>query len=337
MKRFMTIVLSPVLALSGLICAADAQAVRKVKIAIPVVAHSMTPIYIAKSKNFFADEKLDVDITTTAGGGPDIRALIAGDVEFAFDTGDNVILTWQEGKKLLIVMSGLNKAFINWAMNKDTARARGITESMPLSAKIKALKGLNVGITKPGGLTAHLAAFVIRKAGYTPQRDVNIIPIGAGPSWLAALENHKVDVALTAPPVPETAISRGFAMMFINNAKGEDPSIPEFLMEDLMVRPETVSKDPDMVRRMVRALTRANRWALQSTPEQVAEAIKPSLGQIPPDILMAGVKSVLPALSPDGRVSERSFQLTQEVLQQAGILKQRVSYSDVVSNDFLAK
>ena len=43
----------------------------------------------------------------------------------------------------------------------------------------------------------------------------------AGPTWLAALENRKVDVALTAPPVPETAISRGFAIMFINNAKGE--------------------------------------------------------------------------------------------------------------------
>ena len=80
-----------------------------------------------------------------------------------------------------------------------------------------------------GALTAHLAAFVIRKAGYNPQQDVQIIPIGAGPTWLAALENRKVDVALTAPPVPETAISRGFAIMFINNAKGRrpvDPRIP---------------------------------------------------------------------------------------------------------------
>ena len=337
MKRFMTIFLTALFVLSWLVCAADAQSLRKVKIAIPVVAHSMTPIYIAQAKKFFADEKLDVEVTTTAGGGPDIRALIAGDVEFAFDTGDNVILTQQEGKKLLIVMSGLNKAFINWVMNKETAKAKGITESMPLAQKIKALKGLTVGITNPGGLTAHLAAFLIRKAGYTPQQDVNIIPIGAGPSWLAALENRKVDVALTAPPVPETAISRGFAIMFINNAKGEDPSIPEFLMENLMVRPETAAKDPDLVRRMVRALTRANRWALQSMPEQVADALKPFLGQTPPDIILAGVKSVLPALSPDGRTSERSFQITQDVLQQAGILKQRVSFSEVVSNEFLAK
>ena len=243
---------------------------------IPVVAHSMTPVYVAQSKGFFAEEKLELDITSTGGGGPDIRALIAGDVEFSFTTGDNVILAHQEGKRLLMVMSGLNKVFINWAMHKEAAKAKGITESMPLADKIKALKGLTVGVTNPGALTAHLAAFVIRKAGYNPQQDVQVVPIGAGPTWLAALENRKVDVALTAPPVPETAISRGFAIMFINNAKGEDPSIPEFLMENLVARPETVAKDGDLVRRMVRALTRANQWALKSTPEQLADALKPA-------------------------------------------------------------
>jgi NitT/TauT family transport system substrate-binding protein len=297
----------------------------------------MTPVYLAQSKGFFAEEKLEPDITSTGGGGPDIRALIAGDVEFSFTTGDNVILAQQEGKRLLMVMSGLNKVFINWAMHKETAKAKGVTESMPLAEKIKALKGLTVGVTNPGALTAHLAAFVIRKAGYNPQQDVQIVPIGAGPTWLAALENRKVDVALTAPPVPETAISRGFAIMFINNAKGEDPSIPEFLMENLIARPETVAKDPDLVRRMVRALTRANRWALQNSAEQVADALKPFMAKTPPELLLAGAAAVLPALSKDGRTSERSFEVTQEILEQAGILKKRVSYADLVTNEFLTK
>ena len=337
MKRLPAIFWTAFFCLDGFSLSANAQAPRKVKMTIPVVAHSMTPVYVAQSKGFFTDEKLDLDITSTGGGGPDIRALIAGDVEFSFTTGDNVILAQQEGKRLLMVMSGLNKVFINWAMHKEAAKAKGISESTPLTDKIKALKGLTVGVTNPGALTAHLAAFVIRKAGYNPQQDVQIIPIGAGPTWLAALENRKVDAALTAPPVPETAISRGFAIMFINNAKGEDPSIPEFLMENLIARPDTVAKDPDLIRRMVRALTRANQWALKSTPEQVADALKPSMGATAPDLLLTGVKSVLPALSPDGRTSERSVQITQDILEQAGILKKRVAYSEIVTNEFLAK
>lgn len=337
MKRLITVLLSALFYLGWCSYPAEAQTPKKVRMTIPVIAHSMTPVFLAQNKGFFAAEKLDVDVTSTNGGGPDIRALIAGDVDFSFTTGDNVILAHQEGKNLLIVMSAVHRLFINWAMHKDVAKAKGVTESMPLAQKIKALKGLTVGMTNPGALTAHLAAFVIRKAGYNPQQDVHIIPIGSGPTWLAALENHKVDVALTAPPVPETAISRGFAIMFINNTQGEDPSIPEFLMEDLIARPETVAKDPDMVRRMVRALTKANQWALKSTPEQVADALKPSMKTINPDLLLSGVKSVLPALSPDGRTSERSVQITQDVLEQAGILKKRVPYSEIVTNEFLAK
>jgi NitT/TauT family transport system substrate-binding protein len=336
MKQLMTIVCAALWCF-GTAPSASAQAPRKVKMTIPVVAHTMTPVYIAQSKGFFAEEKLELDITSTGGGGPDIRALIAGDVEFSFTTGDNVILAQQEGKRLLMVMSALNKVFINWAMHKETAKAKGVTESMPLAEKLKTLKGLSVGVTNPGALTAHLAAFVIRKAGYNPQQDVKIVPIGAGPTWLAALENRKVDVALTAPPVPETAISRGFAIMFINNAKGEDPSIPEFLMENLIARPETVAKDPDLVRRMVRALTKANRWALQSPPEQVADALKPFMAKTPPELLLAGAAAVLSALNPDGRTSERSFQTTQDILEQAGLLKKRMSYEDLVTNEFLAK
>ena len=316
---------------------ASAQAPRKVKMTIPVVAHSMTPVYVAQTRGFFSDEKLEIDITSTGGGGPDIRALIAGDVEFSFTTGDNVILAHQEGKRLIMVMSGLNKVFINWAMHKETAKAKGVTESMALPEKLKALKGLTVGVTNPGALTAHLAAFVIRKAGYNPQQDVQIIPVGAGPTWLAALENKKVDVALTAPPTPETAISRGYAIMFINNARGEDPSIPEFLMENLVARPETVQKEPDLVRRMVRALVRANQWALKSTPEQLADALKPFMAKIDAELLLSGARSVIPSLSPDGRTSERSFQITQDILEQAGILKKRSAYAELVTNEFLGK
>jgi NitT/TauT family transport system substrate-binding protein len=331
------ITIATALCIACLFSPAAAQAPKKVKMTIPVVAHSMTPVYLAQGKGFFADERLDLDITSTGGGGPDIRALIAGDVDFSFTTGDNVILAQQEGKRLVMVMSGLNKVFINWAMHKDAAKTKGITESTPLAEKIKSLKGLTVGVTNPGALTAHLAAFVIRKAGYNPQQDVQIIPVGAGPTWLAALENRKVDVALTAPPVPETAISRGVAIMFINNARGEDPSVPEFLMENLIARPETLTRDPDLVRRMVRAMTRANQWAIKSTPEQVADALKPFMAQTPPDLLLSGVKAVLPALSSDGRTTERSVQITQDVLEQAGILKKRIGYSDIVNNDFLVK
>src|SRR5207247_10843398 len=116
-----------------------------------------------------------------------------------------------------------------------------------------------------------------------------------------------------------------------------DPWSPELRRKNPMMRPDTATKEPNLVRRMGRALTKSNKWALQSTPEQVADGLKPSMATSAPDLLLAGVKSVLPALSQDGRTSERSAQITQDVLEQAGILKKRVPYAEIVSNEFLAK
>jgi ABC-type nitrate/sulfonate/bicarbonate transport system substrate-binding protein len=212
---------------------AHAQTPRKVKMTLPVVALTTAPVYLAEAKGYFAQEGLSVELNVTGGGGPDIKALIAGDVDFTYTASDQVILPWQEGKRLVMVMGVIPRALINWAMHKDVAQAKGITEKSPLADKLKALRGLTIGSTQPGSLTANLAAYTLRKAGLVPQQDANVIPVGSGLTWLAALEQRKVDVALMSPPLPDTAVARGFAILLIDNARGEDPALAEFLQQVL--------------------------------------------------------------------------------------------------------
>ena len=150
MKRLASTAVAASLIAGGLALVVPvAQAQTKVRLTIPVTALSMTPVYLAQTRGFFAAEGLEVD--------------------FTFTPGDNVLLAFQEGKRLVMVMSGLNRLFINCAMHRDVARERGITDATSFAEKLEALKGLTVGVTTPGALTAHLAAFVIRKAGYVPQ------------------------------------------------------------------------------------------------------------------------------------------------------------------------
>ena len=311
------------------------EAAQRIKLTMPAVSIAMSPVYLAKGKGYFAEEDLDVEIVATPGGGPDIMALIAGEADFTFTPGDNALLAQQQGRKVRMVMSGLNRLIINWAIHKDVARAKGIGEGTPLPEKLKALKGLTVGVTQLGALTAHLATFVVRRAGYVPHQDVKLVPVGSGPTWLAALENRKIDLGLAATPILNAAIYRGYALMFLNNAKGEDPSVPEFLMEDLLARSETIERHPALVRKMVRALVKANAWAVKNPPEQVAEALRPYLANTDFVLLLAGVRSAIPAFSPDGRISERSVQITQDVLQQAGLLSRRIPFAEAATNDFL--
>jgi len=316
---------------------AHAQAPRKVKMTLPVVALTTAPVYLAEAKGYFAQEGLSVDLTVTGGGGPDIKALIAGDVDFTYTASDQVMLPWQEGKRLVIVMGVIPRALINWAMHKDVAQAKGITEKSPLADKLKALRGLTIGATQPGSLTANLAAYTLRKAGLVPQQDANIIPVGSGLTWLAALEQRKVDVALMSPPLPDTAVARGFAILLIDNARGEDPALAEFLQQVFVTRPDVIQKDPELVRKLVRALLRANQWALAAKPEEIADALRPSMGATPRDALMTGIKATVPAYSRDGRITERALKAAADVMEVAGILKKRPMLADIATNDFLPR
>ena len=106
-------------------------------------------------------------------------------------------------------------------------------------------------------------------------------------------------------------------------------------MVNLITRPEVIEKSPDLVRRMSRALVRANQWARSAPVEEVAAALRPTFAQVDPAIHLAGVKAVLSAINADGRTTEQSFQVTQDVLEQAGLLKRRVPFTDVVNNDFV--
>ena len=106
-----------------------------------------------RANGYFTDENLAVEVISTRGGGPDIKANLAGRVEFSIAAGTYQINAVKAGGKLIAVMSVLKRSIVNSAIRKDVAQRVGITENTPFMEKLKKLKGLTVGATRPGALT----------------------------------------------------------------------------------------------------------------------------------------------------------------------------------------
>ena len=159
MNRMNAVVVAAVFLGLALACpAAQAQSPRKVKLTMPVVALTMSPVYLAKGKGFFAEEGLDVEITSTGGGGPDIRALIAGEADFTFTTGDNVIMAYQEGKPLVMVTSALNKVFKDFPA-VIALQIKGNAPLSPVKSKpVKAFLGLYQIVVERSNSTSFIAS-----------------------------------------------------------------------------------------------------------------------------------------------------------------------------------
>ena len=324
-----------VLLMLGLAAVPRVHAADKVSVTHAVVSLAYISDYVAAAKGFYAEEGLDVTVIVTQGGGPDVQAVLAGEAQFTINDGPQTIPAIQEGKKLLAVAGLLKRNIINVAMHNDVAKAKGIKADTPFADKVKALRGLTLATTRPGALTWHQANYLLKLGGMEPQRDATVIGAGGGPAVLAALENRKADVIFISVPITDLAIHRGFATLLINNATGEDPNLREFMMESLYVTPGYAEKNPQTVRRMVRALLKANRWIKDTPAATVAGAIQDKFGGLPAPVLTAAVALIQQGVVTDGMISEDAVRMTQDLLAQSGVLKQRFTRDALFTDRYL--
>lgn len=332
----MTIRLMAGLLLIALVAPARASAVEKIKITVPAAAVTFASLYHAKAAGYFAEEGLDVEIVTVAGGGA-LQALIARDAQVCVTPSTYQLQAWEKGQKLLAIGSILTRNSINVVMHKDVAREKGITEKSPLMDKIKALKGLKLSGVAVGSFSYQVMLYYLIKAGIDPQKDVELIGIGAGPAMVLALEQRKVDAFATGTPIPDAAVHRGFGLMIVDNAAGEDPDFSEFMMNSIIVHPDYAKANGDTVRKVTRALVRASRWVAEHPAEEAVASMKPFLGRLDEAIILSGLKKVRLGIPRDGRITERASQLTQDFMLKIGALKAPIPYEAIVTHEFLPK
>lgn len=322
--------------LAWLVAPAPAPAQQKIKVTIPAAAVTFASLYHARTAGYFAEEGLDVEIITVAGGGS-LQAVIARDAQFMVGPATYQIEAHQKGQKLLATMSLLTRNAINVVMHKDVAREKGITDKTPLAEKIKALKGLKLSGVAVGSFSYEMLTYYLMKAGLDPKKDVELIGIGAGPPMVLALEQRKVDAFATGSPIPEAAVLRGFGTMIVDNSAGEDPDFSEFMMIAVTVHPEWAKQNGETVRKMVRALLRASAWVIDHTAEEAVPSMKPFLGRLDDKILLAGLSKVRLGIPRDGRITERAVTSTQEFLRKIGQLKTTIPYGELVTTEYLPK
>jgi NitT/TauT family transport system substrate-binding protein len=332
----MRIRLITTLLLASLVVPAMALAAEKIKVTVPAAAVTFASLYHAKSAGYFTEEGLDVEIVTVAGGGA-LQALISRDAQVCVTPSTYQLQAYEKGQKLLATGSILTRNSINVVMHKDVAREKGITEKSPLNDKIKALKGLKLSGVAVGSFSYQVMIYYLLKAGIDPQKDVELIGIGAGPAMVLALEQRKVDAFATGTPVPDAAVHRGIGIMIVDNAAGEDPDFSEFMMNSIIVHPDYAKQNPETVRKITRALVRANRWVADSPAEAAVASMKPFLGRLDDAIILDGLKKVRLGVPRDGRITERAYQATQDFMLKIGAIKAPIPYEALVTHDFLPR
>ena len=312
-----------------------AQNLTRIRVTQPAESLSYMAIYAARARGLFEQNGIDLEVVITRGDGPDVQALMAREVEFLATPPHHLFTLHHQNRRLLGICGILGRCGINLVISPAIAAERGVSEDSPIEEKLEALRGLRIGASAPGSLTYNIAEYYVLRAGMQPQVDAQVLSSGTGPAAVAAMQNNVVDAYSFSTPLTDQLVQMGAAEWLINNTRGQDPELQEFLHAVIYARPDYIERNEDLVRRFVASVVDASTWVRETSIEDVAAEIRPFFDGLDEDVYRSAIGNVREAIIADGVMTEAGSETYQDVLLQTGHLSAPVEFDAVFTNEFL--
>ena len=202
--------------------------------------------------------------------------MIAGSADFTMGTGPVFLRAAAQGQRLLALANLIDRPLVELVLRKDVAAAAGITGTMPLAERAKALKGKTIAIQGVGSIVHAWERLVASRGGLDIEKDVRIAPMDP-PGMLAALETRAIDGYATSLPFTTEAVVKDKAVM-LASAVSDAPDLLPFAYGLVYTRPDTCTKQREKCVRVTRALAAANTF-IREKPAEALEHPEEALRQ----------------------------------------------------------
>jgi NitT/TauT family transport system substrate-binding protein len=218
---------------------ADAQPLRKVRMAFTSLSSVMCPPWIAREVGIFNKHGLDVEVIATPTGVEGMNALIAGEVQFLQISGGTSASAALGGADVMVVGTTLDALVQNLIARPEIEKA-------------EQLKGKSVGITRFGTSIDVGARLALKHFGLVPEKEVAIVQVGGMESMVTALQSNRIQAGILSYPAITQALKLGNRVLLDVASLG----IP-YAFTGITTRGRLIKEDPDLVRRYVMAQTEA--------------------------------------------------------------------------------
>lgn len=277
----------------------------------------MAPVYIAEAAGYMTEQGIDLELTEVDSGALGIAALVAGQVQFFDADPFQAVQLLAQDKRILFIYNLTKRVTLDMVMHPEVARTKNVSRSTPIAGRFAALRGLKLGVTRPGAATDVYMRYYLKRAGMEPDRDVQIVAVGGGASLLAALRTRQIDAFHLSAPTPYLAERDGFGTVVVKSSAGDVPELDNFLYTGISVHKDYADKNPDVLRRWIKAVNRANALMRQDQAAAVRHLQK-HFPRMDPAVLTLALREIIPALSEDGTMNEQMMQKHLDFLVETG-------------------
>ena len=299
------------------------------KVTLNEVAHSIfyAPQYVAIEEGYFEEEGLDLTLVTGFGADKTMTAVISGEADIGFMGAEASIYAYQEGATDPVMnFAQLTQRAGNFLVAK---------EEMP-AFTWNDLKGKKVLGGRKGGMPEMVFEYILKNNGLDPETDLTIDQsIDFGSTAAAFTGDTSADFTVEFEPSATLLEQEGTG--YVVASLGTDSGYVPYT--SYSAKASFLEDHPKTIQKFTNALQKGMDYVSTHSPEEIATVIAPQF----PETDLATVTAIVTRYYQQDTwkdnliFNEESFQLLQDILQDAGELSRRTEYTDLATTSFAQK
>ena len=284
------------------------------------------PQYVAINNGFFKENGIEIELTTGQGADAVMTSVLSNQCDIGFAGPEASIYVYNEGKEdYCQVFAQMTKRDGSFLVSK--------TENKNFSWQD--VKGKTIIPGRKGGVPYMTLEYVLKQNGIIPGKDVTLDDSIKFDLMAGAFASGNADyVTLFEPTASQTELQKkGYIVASVGEASGEIPYTAYFTKKSY------IEKNSNTIQGFINAIAKGEKWVKEHSSKEIAETIQSFFPSTDVEVLAAAIQSYkdIDAWNENPVLKEESFDRLQEVMLQAGELKEKAPYDKIVNNEFSQK
>ncbi len=331
MKRIKKIgagVLSAVFFLTSALCftgCGNKDASHLTTVRLCEVTHSLfyAPQYIAIEKGFFEAEGIQPELSNGGGADKVMAAVLSNNMDIGLAGPESCIYVYNEGNDdWPMVFAQLTKRDGSFLVSREKVDSFSWND----------LVGKTVIPGRKGGVPYMTLEYTMKENGLHPGQDVTLDDSIQFDLMASAFSNGSADYVTLFEPTAAAVVKsgKGYYATSIGAQSGEIPYTAYFAKQSYS------REHPEIIQGFTNAIAKGQEWAAHHSAREIAEVIQNQFPDTDIETLTQGVQSYkdIDAWNTTPVMKEEAFQKLQDVITEAGELKQKVPFDKIVNNHY---
>src|SRR6266487_1917476 len=290
------------------------------------------PKMLTKQLGYFDQQGLDVKLIDEASGQSSENEVLAGQVDAGSGSYNQIIELQAAGKQMEAVV------LLNVAPGEAEIVSAKVASQIH---SIKDLKGRNLGVTELGSGTQTLTTALLHNAGIAPDQ-VHFVPVGAGDTFIAALQQGRIDAGMTTEPTISRILATGVGKVLVDLRSPQSTQAAlggPYPFISLFMNNSYVSSHKDTVQKLANAYVQTLKWMHTHTAEQIADKMPADYYAGNKALYVTALQNQMAIFSPDGLMPAGAPQSVLNVENASNLIPQgkQIDLSLTYTNEFASK